>query len=172
MKLKFGHKVFLTYLFNGLVVVGCMVLIARHYALRNFEEYVVKMEMERLDEMAASLGREYGKNGNWETLQAGLGNRFDERGLRPEQLEKEGILSGRSAPFPPPPPGPAAARPHRPGEPPPIGGPPLPALIPQPGPPPARPRFPGLTWPEGLSGVHDRSPGPVERNKAQDLHGL
>lgn len=68
MKLKFRHKVFLIFLLNSLVTVICMLLIARYYAPRNFENYVQKMEMEKVDALAKALGQEYQKSGSWEPV--------------------------------------------------------------------------------------------------------
>jgi two-component system sensor histidine kinase BaeS len=66
MKLSFGHKIFLAFLANSLVIVVCMLLFARYYAHRDFEEYVGKMEIERLDQLAGMLGAEYRKTGRWD----------------------------------------------------------------------------------------------------------
>ena len=68
MKLKFRHKVFLVFLLNSLVTIICMLLIARYYSPRNFENYVQKVEMERLDELSKTLSREYRENGSWEPV--------------------------------------------------------------------------------------------------------
>jgi two-component system sensor histidine kinase BaeS len=66
MKLKFRHKVFLVFLLNSLLTVLCMLLIARYYGPRNFENYVQKMEMERIEELTKALSQEYQKSGSWE----------------------------------------------------------------------------------------------------------
>jgi hypothetical protein len=65
MNLKFRHKVFLTLLLNGLLIVICSLLIARYFAFLDFESYIDKMEMERLSELADLLSQEYQKNGSW-----------------------------------------------------------------------------------------------------------
>lgn len=138
MKLKFGHKLFLTFLLNGLVVVFCMVLIARAYAIRNFEDYVNKVAMERLDELATTLSREYGKSGGWESVLAGFGGRFDGRG--PGHFSRGEAPGGPPVPFGPPPPPPWDGKDPGHGEPPPFDRP-LPRGSMPPGPPPHGPHI-------------------------------
>jgi two-component system sensor histidine kinase BaeS len=65
MTLKFRHKVFLAFLLNGLLIVISMVIIVPYFATRNFENYIGKVEMERLGDLAKVLAREYKKSGNW-----------------------------------------------------------------------------------------------------------
>lgn len=68
MRIKFRYKVFLTLIVNSLVIVICMLLFGRYYAHRNFEEYVSKVEMERLDELAEVLSKIYRKDQNWDSV--------------------------------------------------------------------------------------------------------
>ncbi|NSW87827.1 MAG: HAMP domain-containing protein [Syntrophobacteraceae bacterium] len=68
MNLQFRHKVFLTFLFSSLTVVISMIFIGRYYAHRNFEEYIGRIEMERLKELADALSDEYRKSDNWDRV--------------------------------------------------------------------------------------------------------
>jgi two-component system sensor histidine kinase BaeS len=72
VNLKFRHKVFLTLLFYGLAIVVCMLVLARYYASRNFEDYRHKMDMERLNQLAAVLGQEYRRSQSWSPILANL----------------------------------------------------------------------------------------------------
>ncbi|MEN6439575.1 MAG: ATP-binding protein [Syntrophobacter sp.] len=121
MKLKFRHKVFLTFMLNSLAIVICMVVIARYYAFRNFEGYVNKVESERLNVLAETLGQEYLKSQNWAPVMENLGHWLAVSGVGPGGPPGDGSLS--KPPFPSMLPGP----PMPPGEgsPPPGGGPPF-----------------------------------------------
>jgi two-component system, OmpR family, sensor histidine kinase BaeS len=108
MKLKFRHKVFLIFLLNSLVIVICMLLIARYYAPRNFENYVQKMEMERLGELTKVLSLEYQKNGSWEPVLRNFGHWLNMVvfGLRrPPGEDTPGRPPGPPPPYSPPPTG-------------------------------------------------------------------
>lgn len=138
--LRFRHKVFVTFLLSSLVMIACMVLIARYYAARNFENYVNKMEMTRLNELAEELSREYGKTGNWAPIIENIGPWF-------------GILGHRFGPQPPFPAPDGNPHPDGPppeahrilGGPPPPDGPPLPPYLPSgPPSPPHRARQPHI----------------------------
>ncbi|MHB8068534.1 MAG: ATP-binding protein [Desulfobaccales bacterium] len=143
MSLKFRHKVFLTLLLYSVVIVVCMLLIARYYAFRDFENYVRKVEMGRLQELAAVLGQEYQKSGSWTPLAEDLGHWLEWQGRGPGP-PPPGEIGGR----PPPPlplllaPGMAGGGrkpPHFGEPPPPPGPPPGPQAFPPPGPPPGPP---------------------------------
>jgi two-component system sensor histidine kinase BaeS len=143
MTLKFRHKVFLTLLLNSIVIVICMLLIARYYAVRNFEDYVNKVEMERLRELAQVLGQEYQKSGSWPPILDDLGHWLEMMGRRPGPPPPRGIAGQPQ--FPPPPPLPEARlgtegrMPLRFGEPPPPPRPPPGAHAFQPPGPPLPP---------------------------------
>jgi len=131
MKLKFRHKVFLTFLLNSLLIVICMLLIARYYAFRSFEEHVEKVEMERLDELVDSLSQEYKKNLTWDSLVNNREHWLEVTTMRPGQ-HPGAPVDGRP-PFPPPFPfPPPMERNPETGQPPPYGM----RLPVQPGPPP------------------------------------
>lgn len=68
MKLKFRHKVFLTFLLNSLAIVICMLLIWRYFAFRNFEEYIKQVDTERLSVLSDALSQEYRKNRSWDPV--------------------------------------------------------------------------------------------------------
>lgn len=101
MKLKFRHKVFLTFLLNSLAVVICMVLIARYYAHRNFEEYLNKMEKERLVQLAGALSREYRSSGGWDLVLKKWGGLLEMASGGPGRPPKHD-LSGKPPVHPPP----------------------------------------------------------------------
>ncbi len=144
MSLKFRHKVFLTLLLYSIVIVICMLLIARYYAFRNFEDYVHKMDLERLRRLAEVLGQEYQKSGSWMTIVENQGYWLEWRGRGPAP-PPPGEIAGHP-PGPPPPllpdpwlPG-DGRKPPRFGEPPhPPGPPPGPHAFAPPGPPPGPP---------------------------------
>ncbi|MFZ2445845.1 MAG: ATP-binding protein [Syntrophobacteraceae bacterium] len=148
MKLSFGHKLFLAFLANSLVIVVCMLLFARYFAHRDFEEYIGKVEIERLDQLASVLGEEYRQTGSWDTVLAGWGDWLRVISMRPGRPPtRPSTASGAGSPpfFPPPGPPPFAAgkvpwegHPPPPGAPPlhPPGPPPGEGFLPLPGPPP------------------------------------
>lgn len=102
MKLKFRHKVFLTFLLNSLVIAICMLLIARYFAFRNFENFVSKVEMAKVNELVEALGQEYQKSGSWAPLIGDLEHWLKMTELRPGPPPRT-AMDGEP-PFPPPPP--------------------------------------------------------------------
>lgn len=66
MRLHFGHKIFLAFLANSIIIVICMLLFARHFAHRDFEEYIGRVEIARLEDLTGALSEEYRKTGGWE----------------------------------------------------------------------------------------------------------
>jgi two-component system, OmpR family, sensor histidine kinase BaeS len=101
MNLSFKHKVFLTLLLNSIVIVICMLLIASHYAFRNFEEYVVKVERKQVVELVELLSREYRRTQSWEPLLDKLGHWVEMVGIRPGPPPREEGPASRP-PLPPP----------------------------------------------------------------------
>ncbi|MBZ4659143.1 MAG: histidine kinase [Desulfacinum sp.] len=89
MKLTFRSKVFLTLLFNSLVVVIGMLLIAGFYAARNFERYVVKVEERKVNGLLELLGREYELAGDWAPLRESVGQWLLILGMRPGRPHEE-----------------------------------------------------------------------------------
>jgi two-component system sensor histidine kinase BaeS len=114
MTLKFRHKVFLTLLLYGMMIVSCILLLGRYYASRNFEDYIDKVEAERLNDLAEVLSQEYRQSQSWVSVLADQGRWFGMMRLGPG-----------------PPPGPPLG--------PPPGPPPAFHNLPPPGPPPPGP---------------------------------
>ena len=133
MNLKFRHKVFLAFLLNSLLIVVCMLIIGRYYSERHFEEYVSKVEAERVTKLVDALRQEYLRRGNWDSVLQDPGLWFGLRWLGP------GMPPGTGMTGPPPfPPGPLSMEreivPPPPGE-----------LVPlPPGPPPEHPPIPPI----------------------------
>ncbi len=135
MKLKFRHKVFLTFLLNSLVIVISMFLISRYYAFRNFEEYISKVEMQRLSELADALGQEYRRTRSWSPILDNLDRLLQVTGIEHGRFRGTAIPEERPYPPPSPPPphspGPHAGKHPQQGEAPPFGQlPPLPPVPP------------------------------------------
>ncbi|MHC1728637.1 MAG: ATP-binding protein [Syntrophobacteraceae bacterium] len=101
MKLKFGHKLFLTFLANSLAIVICLLFLARYFAHRDFEEYIVKVEIERLDQLASALGQEYKKSNNWDGIVKNWGYWLQVISMRLGR--PPGSFNPANPPFPPPP---------------------------------------------------------------------
>ncbi len=121
MALKFRHKVFLILFLNSLLVVICMLLIGRYYAHRNFEEYVEKVEIEKLDDLAEVLTLEYRRSGNWETVLDDWGKWLGMAGMRPGRPQAPD--NADRPPFPLPPPVFSTREDAGEGPPPPLGDP-------------------------------------------------
>ena len=66
MKSRLFLKFFLVFLVTSLSVVMLMVVTMQFFVYRNFSDYVVQQELERLDGLAAALLSEYQKENNWE----------------------------------------------------------------------------------------------------------
>lgn len=109
MKLRFRQKVFLAFLSNSLLIAVSMLLIAAYYGHRNFEEYLAKVEGEKLQELAETLGREYRKSGNWEHVL----NNWD-KWARLAAIGPPDRRGGAGEPPPPPPPLPISPPPAKP----------------------------------------------------------
>ncbi len=140
MYLKFRHKVFLAFLLNSVILVMSVLLIGRYYSTRNFEEYIAKVEMDRLNHLAGILAQEYRKAGDWSTVARNPARWLDMRGPMPgpppgsgaEYLfgpppplpdagghgPGPGTGLGRPGEMPPPPPGHAPGGPYNPPPPP------------------------------------------------------
>ena len=132
MKLKFRHKVFLTFLLYSIAIVICMLVVAGYFADRNFQDYVDRAEKAKLVQLAEVLGREYQASGSWEPVVARWRPWLDEMGtgepgertarlMPPTPLSSnfatpgperhEGHPPAHDAP-PPPPPAMVPPRPH------------------------------------------------------------
>lgn len=136
MNLKFRHKMFLGFLLNSFVIVICVLLFGRYYASRNFEEYIGKVERERLNQLADALSRKFQKTRTWEPILHDWDQWLELTAIGPEQPPRG---AGRAqSHFPPPPPFlPSSSMDGQSegGKPPLSGEPPPPPMLP-PGPPP------------------------------------
>ncbi len=70
MAVRFRYKIFLTFLAYSVAIIMSVLLIGRYFAHRNFEEYVSKVEMERVEELADALGGIYQKTQDWNRVVA------------------------------------------------------------------------------------------------------
>jgi len=73
MKVKLSYKIFLAFLLTSLVVVVLMTAIMGYFARRNFEDFVNRTEMERLDELIAELSSVYRTHQGWGDLRSDPG---------------------------------------------------------------------------------------------------
>jgi len=138
VKSKLSYKLFATLLLTSLLIVVIMVAVMQYYASRNFADYVIKMEMARLDALVDNLAAEYKKDQGWDRLI----NNFS----RWRELTRPKPLPGE--PFPPGPPGFA-------------GGPDFPGDRDRPPPPPPPPWSPeGMPPPPPPPGHGPPPPGP------------
>ncbi len=154
MNLKFRHKVFLGFLLNSLAIIVCMFLIGRHFSVRNFEEYVGKVEMEKLDELALTLSQEYQRNGNWDFVRENPGHWLQLKWFgpgHPRHIEEAPV-------FPPPPPPPDGQEPP----------PPMPGVPPPHGPPPG----PRLAHRPPFISLFDAEKHPITRTDSPSTEGL
>jgi len=136
MHLKFSHKVFLAFLLNSLILVVCIPLIVRFYFERNFENYVDKVDAERITRTIDELVRGYKANGNWDFVRQDHWFRFETQHIGPPGDPSVGMprppdfllpppsLEGRAEP--PPPMFPEPAHPGPSHDRPSIGAPPPP----------------------------------------------
>jgi two-component system sensor histidine kinase BaeS len=133
MNLKFRHKVFLAFLLNSLIIGISIPLIVRFYSERNFENYVKKVEAERITRIVDELVREYRTNGNWDSVSRDPWLWFEMRHVGPSEDPRTGMPGPPGFPPPsasiegkielPPPigPGPPHPGPYSPARP--LGGP-------------------------------------------------
>ncbi len=74
MAVRFRYKIFITFLAYSVAIIMSVLLIGRYFAHRNFEEYVSKVEMERVEELADVLGGIYRKAQDWKPVVASWGD--------------------------------------------------------------------------------------------------
>jgi two-component system, OmpR family, sensor histidine kinase BaeS len=65
MKAKLAYKLFFAFLITSLMSIVMMVGIMQYFVVRNFEDFINKMEMQRLGEIAHRLGALYQENKGW-----------------------------------------------------------------------------------------------------------
>lgn len=68
MKIKLFYKVFLAFLLTSFMIVALMVGIMRFHVVRNFTDFMNKMEMEKLDGIVKALAENYQEYGGWEVF--------------------------------------------------------------------------------------------------------
>jgi hypothetical protein len=73
MKTKLSYKIFLAFLLTSIVIVVLMTAIMGYFARRNFEDFVNRMEMERLDELITELSDFYRAHQGWGSLRGDSG---------------------------------------------------------------------------------------------------
>jgi two-component system, OmpR family, sensor histidine kinase BaeS len=73
MKAKLSYKIFLAFLLTSIMIVVLMTAIMGYFARRNFEDFVNKMEMGRLDELITELSDFYQAHQGWESLRGDPG---------------------------------------------------------------------------------------------------
>ncbi|MFH1137937.1 MAG: ATP-binding protein [Pseudomonadota bacterium] len=151
MKIKLSHKIFAAFLLMAVASVGLMVVLTRHFAGRNFEDYIFKRDISILRNFSLKLSDYYRLRGNW-TQFAENTIKFNEFFMESQfgfiPLWKDGPpFAERSQPFQLPP---ADKSEARGSEPRPSGGPGEPGLGPPPPPwphgpePPPKPKFPDI----------------------------
>jgi two-component system, OmpR family, sensor histidine kinase BaeS len=87
MKVKLAYKLFFAFLITSLMSIVMMVGIMQYFVIRNFEDFINKMEMERLGGIAQRLGVSYQENKGWGFI---IGNpKAFHRILRPD-FSREG----------------------------------------------------------------------------------
>jgi two-component system, OmpR family, sensor histidine kinase BaeS len=65
MKVKLAYKLFFAFLITSLMSIVMMVGIMQYFVIRNFEDFINKMEMQRLGEIAQRLSSAYQENKGW-----------------------------------------------------------------------------------------------------------
>jgi len=68
LKISIGHRLFASVLLALLAVAAAAVLLLRHNVLASFGDYAAAIELDRLDDLAATLARRYRVHGNWAFL--------------------------------------------------------------------------------------------------------
>ena len=70
MKISIGHRLFAAVLLAILAVTATGIALMRHKVLASFSDYAVEIELERLEELSALLGRQYAARGDWSFIAA------------------------------------------------------------------------------------------------------
>lgn len=160
MRISIGHRLFAAVLLAILAVTATGIALMRQKVLGSFADYAVRIELDRLAELSASLGRQYTARGDWSFIPKSKEQR--EEWISAELLRLERIRDFPPVPLPPAAPGvirktqpPAApASPEAPAAPllaepvaaPDAIAPPMPSVPPVPA-PPAMPTLPPLPPP-------------------------
>jgi two-component system sensor histidine kinase BaeS len=72
--MKLAYKLFFAILATSLISIVVMVGVMHYVSVRNFEAFLDRMEMERLNEVAERLGSAYRENGGWGFLTRDAGS--------------------------------------------------------------------------------------------------
>jgi two-component system sensor histidine kinase BaeS len=145
LRFSIGHRLFASVLLAILAVAATGIVLMRQNVLHSFSEYAASIELDRLEGLAAAVGRRYGEAGGWRFLPAGAQARRGWIAGELARLQDERQRAAQAVPMvapatpvtpvtpvPPEPPAPATAytRPELPPLPPP---PPVPPAPPAPG---------------------------------------
>ena len=156
MKIGIGHRLFAGVLLAILIVAGAGVLLLRQNVIQHFGDYAQAVELDRLDELSASIARQYEWRGAWTFIPAAdrdswisteLARLQGARGMPVPPVAPAAPMAP-AAPASPAPPAPSAAPP----------GAPLAPVAPMPPAPPVPPLPPPVV------------PLPGQQGFIQDLH--
>lgn len=75
MRVSIGVRLFASVLLAILAVAASGVVLLRQNVLASFGDYAVAIELDRLDELSASLAQQYRSRGRWDFLPADDGRR-------------------------------------------------------------------------------------------------
>ncbi|MBQ5965570.1 ATP-binding protein [Massilia sp. ZL223] len=101
MKISIGARLFVSVLLAILAVAASSVVLLRQNVLASFGDYAVAIELDRLDELSASLAQQYRNRGGWRFLPGDDGRR---RWIAHELARlQEAREQGAPRPLPPPP---------------------------------------------------------------------
>lgn len=87
MKIGVTQKLFLTFFSTIILVVAIMTVAVRYSFYYGFLDYINRVEVERLENLATTIAREYEKHGNWKFLRfkRGIWHRLILSHLQPSQ---------------------------------------------------------------------------------------
>lgn len=66
--MKLPYRLFLAFLLGAVVIVGSMIAVMRVFVVRNFAEYVTRVELDRMDDVVAELAALYVADGGWDEI--------------------------------------------------------------------------------------------------------
>ncbi|MGZ5202566.1 MAG: ATP-binding protein [Telluria sp.] len=119
MRFSIGLRLFVSVLLAIVAVAAAGIALMRQNVMRSFSEYAVNIELDRLDELSADLGRGFTAHGSWGFLPGTEGGRrqFIAAELRRlQQARTETPAVPAAAPVPPAPPAAPPAAPAPPAE--------------------------------------------------------
>ncbi|QNA89824.1 HAMP domain-containing protein [Massilia sp. Dwa41.01b] len=107
MKISIGLRLFASVLLAILAVAASAVFLLRQDVLERFGDYAAQVELDRLEELSATLARRYARSGSWDFIPAAHKRAWLADELA--RLEQERAMRVMAAPAPPAPPAPPAA---------------------------------------------------------------